>query len=841
MKQHDSTVSNADQQQKRLYPAFRTVFESFGLGVMEVTEDGTILSASPQIAEDLGYASNTLLNKRIFEINPHLSLISWKRLWQKLENNHSFELKTEHMTAREMLFPVKLQGVLLPEKKARRCLIGIKNLMHVDRYRNLLDLATKVSKVGGWEWDLVNDSVLLTQEVYALLGISPEELSLDNKAAFETFLEQRMLPQECESFKNRLQYAIENGTSVDFEFMLRLSDGQYKRMAINAVAERSELQAIKLYGTLQDISAFAEKNEDLYLTRFTLDHAQEMIFWETEDGRFLYSNEAVQRLLGYSPEEMKQMNIEELVYGYSEEHREQFWQELRQKRESELEIELRAKDGNPVPVYCSMSLIQFKEQYINCVFARDWRRKKARDERLRLSQFTMDHAVDMIFWVREDGSIAFVNQTAYEQFGHQRFEHWSEVLPELDIAAIWPELQRRKFWNQELTLQDEEGTAWPVEVYLNYLNFEGKDYACAFLRDISYRKQKAAELKAALEKVQELSQRLQQENTLLKEEIELHDNFQNIITQDQRYKQVLHQVEQVADTNATVLIVGETGTGKELLARSIRNLSQRKEAPMIKVNCAALPKDLIESELFGHEKGAFTGAHQQKKGRFELSDGGTIFLDEVGEMPLGLQTKLLRVLQEGEFERVGGTEPQTVDVRVIAATNRDLREMVQRGGFREDLYYRLNVFPIYNIPLRERREDIPLLMRFFVRKYAEKSGKKIDHIPQEAIDRLMKYEFPGNIRELENIVERAVILSPGNSLNILDSFNAEASRSLDGREDTFKPFEEMQRDYIIEALRRCNWRISGPKGAAKLLQLNPRTLASKMRRLGIRRKDFIDS
>jgi transcriptional regulator with GAF, ATPase, and Fis domain len=262
---------------------------------------------------------------------------------------------------------------------------------------------------------------------------------------------------------------------------------------------------------------------------------------------------------------------------------------------------------------------------------------------------------------------------------------------------------------------------------------------------------------------------------------------------------------------------------------------------MIKVNCAALPASLIESELFGHEKGAFTNAYQRKKGRFELADGGTIFLDEVGELPLELQSKFLGVLQEGEFERVGGTETFRTDVRVVAATNRNLVDLVNSGEFREDLYYRLNVFPIRNLPLRERREDIPLLVRHFVQKYAAKQGKEIDHISQPDLEELMRYEFPGNIRELENMMERAVIISEGKSLSLSDAYQKSSNGEADKNPaSTFKPFEEMQRDYIIEALRRCNWRISGPKGAAKLLQLNSRTLASKMRRLGINRKDFID-
>lgn len=355
--------------------------------------------------------------------------------------------------------------------------------------------------------------------------------------------------------------------------------------------------------------------------------------------------------------------------------------------------------------------------------------------------------------------------------------------------------------------------------------------------DIAGQEQRAKELEEAKQAVEELSKRLQEENLTLREELSQSYNFNNIITRSEKYKKVLSQVGQVADTDATVLITGETGTGKELLARAIYQLSNREQAPLIKVNCAALPRSLIESELFGHEKGAFTGAAQQRKGRFEVAHRGTIFLDEIGEMPLSLQPKLLRVLQDGEFERVGGNKTLKVDVRVIAATNRNLQEMVERGEFREDLYYRLNVFPIYNIPLRERPEDIPVLVRHFVKKYCQQSGKTIGKIAQADINLLLRYDFPGNVRELENLIERAVILTRGNKLNVKDSF-APAQRKNKLNNDSLLSFEDMQREHIIKALERTKWRVTGPRGAARLLGLKDRTLMSKMRRLSIRREDF---
>ncbi|NBC09960.1 MAG: PAS domain S-box protein [Bacteroidetes bacterium] len=820
---------------------YENIFGAFDLGSMLVQADGTIIAASADVAEDLGYEVKQLQNKRIFEINPHLSLIKWKRLWKKLQQEGRYELETEHMTVQEMLFPVKLRAVPLPINGEDICLLAVKNLLQANRYRKLLDLTTTVSQVGGWEWDLVNDELLFTDEMYHLLETSPDSNDLTDKATLAAFLETHLPEQQQKSFDRQLRGAVETGQEVAFEFVFRRGDGSYKRMAIKAFPEQSELQTIKLYGTLQDISVFDKKHEDLQLTQYTLDHAREMIFWETEDGRFLYANNAVYETLGYSPQDIQSIGVWDLVYDYSGEERTTAWADLRKKGKASMEIDLKSKDGERVTVFTSMSLIDYKGQEINCVFARDWRRKKARDKQLRLSQVTLDNAVDMIFWVTRQGDIAYVNERVYEQLGFTAYGHWSDFFPDTHLNELWSDLKSKGRVDWETTLKRSDGSAFPVEVQMGYVGFEGEEYGCAFMRDITVRREKSEELEQALAKVQELSEQLQRENTLLKAEIDLSANFNEIITQDKRYKRVLQQVEQVAHTDATVLLVGETGTGKELLARSIRKLSARADKPMIKVNCAALPKDLIESELFGHEKGAFTGAHERKKGRFEMADGGTLFLDEVGEMPLELQSKLLRVLQEGEFQRVGGTETLSVDVRVIAATNRNLMEMVDRGDFREDLYYRLNVFPIHNIPLRERREDIPLLVRFFVKKYAEKAGKAIEHISQSGLDQLMQYEFPGNIRELENIVERAVILSPGNSLNLEDSFNAEdRQKGGTNKVTTFKSFEDMQRDYIIEALRRCNWRISGPKGAARLLQLNSRTLASKMRRLGIRRKDFIE-
>lgn len=341
--------------------------------------------------------------------------------------------------------------------------------------------------------------------------------------------------------------------------------------------------------------------------------------------------------------------------------------------------------------------------------------------------------------------------------------------------------------------------------------------------------ERTAKLQQALAEIQDLQAQIQAENIYLREEIRLEHNFDDIIGQSPALRSVLVKVNQVASTNTTVLITGETGVGKELVARAIHQASPRQDRPLVKVNCAALPTHLIESELFGHEKGAFTGATGKQIGRFELADKGTIFLDEIGELPLELQSKLLRVLQDGQFERIGNPRTTTVDVRVIAATNRNLINEVQTGRFRQDLYYRLNVYPICVPPLRERPEDIPLLVQFVVQKFNKKLGKEVQTIPQQTMLALQQYAWPGNIRELENVLERAMIITPDRILRL------ELPDSPMETPETPQTLEEHEREYILHILQATHGRIHGPEGAAVILGINPWTLRSRMEKLGIKK------
>ena len=410
---------------------------------------------------------------------------------------------------------------------------------------------------------------------------------------------------------------------------------------------------------------------------------------------------------------------------------------------------------------------------------------------------------------------------------------------------IVPDLAEESRWPKVTQLMREDGvnsycfipltTAVRRLGAMGFLSLQKAAYGetdLEFLRQVAKQVAVAVENALAFQQIAELKDKLAKEKLYLEDEIRIEYNFDEIVGDSPALTRVLKQVEIVAPTDSTVLILGETGTGKELIARAIHNLSGRQERTFVKLNCAAIPSGLLESELFGHERGAFTGAIAQKIGRFELADKGTLFLDEVADIPLDLQSKLLRVLQEQEFERLGSTRTIKTNARLVAATNRNLAEMVAEKEFRNDLYYRLNVFPLTVPALRDRREDIPLLVRYFAQKLARKMNKKIDSIPAESMTILSRYHWPGNIRELENLMERAVILSQGAELyvplaelNMVTSVETQPIASL----------EAAERDHIMRALQAAKWIIGGPAGAAAKLGMKRTTLQSKMQKLSISR------
>jgi PAS domain S-box-containing protein len=378
----------------------------------------------------------------------------------------------------------------------------------------------------------------------------------------------------------------------------------------------------------------------------------------------------------------------------------------------------------------------------------------------------------------------------------------------------------------------KDGTSFPVEYTTKAVYKNGNIIgAVAVFRDVSQQLNSDLALREALKNVQQLTKQLQDENTYLQKELALTWPISGLVGESKALHTMLSQVELVAKTSSTVLVLGENGTGKELVARNIHAFSSRNKSALIKVNCAAFTPSLLESELFGHEKGAFTGATDRRKGRFEMADKGTLFLDEIGELSLEAQGKLLRVLQEQEFERVGGNKTIAIDIRVIAATNRDLLEMVEQGQFRMDLYYRLNVFPIVIPPLRDRPEDIPILCQVIINKLNDKLGKKIEAISNHSLRRLQQYNWPGNVRELQNILEREAILAKKSILDFrFNPAGSEANPLL-----KMNTLSTIEKEHIQRVLKSCQWRIGGTKGAAKILGVPDSTLRSKMQKLNITR------
>jgi PAS domain S-box-containing protein len=440
-----------------------------------------------------------------------------------------------------------------------------------------------------------------------------------------------------------------------------------------------------------------------------------------------------------------------------------------------------------------------------------------------------EKAKDAIFLENEDDDIVEVNQRASDLLGYSRAELLRMKVPDLQApevrgrlgAVIRDELKSHQGNPFEGSDLHRDGRRIPVEITNTMVEDAGTNLVLSIVRDLTERKR-------AEEADPQLQHRFQAEDACLSDQPPLDPVYAKVIGRSGALGRALAQVKQVAATDATVLLLGETGTGKELLANAIHDLSPRRDRPMVKVNCAALPATLVESELFGREKGAYTGALSKQVGRFELADGSTIFLDEVGELPLETQGKLLRVIQDGCFERLGSPRTIRVQVRMIAATSRDLARMVTDGYFRKDLYYRLNVFPIENPPLRERRGDIPLLVWSFVEELGRRMGRAVEAVSQQSLQALQNYPWPGNIRELRNAVERALITCQGPMLFIEPPALARSTA-------TGMTLEEVERAHILRVLEMTGWRVRGRDGAANILGLPPTTLDSRMAKLGIRR------
>lgn len=586
------------------------------------------------------------------------------------------------------------------------------------------------------------------------------------------------------------------------------------------------------------------------LSYFTISQSNEPLFWIDEEGTIRHVNPAAIKLSGFKYDEIVGTKIYDLHPGENEQIWQERWEKLKKEKRCVFEKKQPRADGTFIDIEVTQNYIEFDDHAYtvslvkNITEAYAIRNKLIESER-RLSTL-MANLPGMAYrckfdkkWTMEFISKGCEKLTGYlpHELLNNQIVTYQNLIYKEDRESVWDEVnksvERRKPFQIKYRIKTAEGKKkWVWEQGTAVRNKNDEIVALeGFITNITDIKKAEEELIEKEKIVRELKDKLQEETVYLQEEIKLTSNFETIITKSPKFRIILKDIEQVSSTDSTVLIQGETGTGKELIARAIHNNSNRSARTLIKVNCAALAPELIESELFGHEKGAFTGAYNKKSGRFELADKGTIFLDEIGELPVSLQVKLLRVLQEGEFERLGGTKTIKTNVRVIAATNRNLEKAVEKGDFREDLYYRLNVFPVFVPPLRERKEDIPLLVNYFVKKYAAKTGRQIKETSEKVLKSLMEYNWPGNVRELENIIERAVVLCTGPRL----VFGTWVPENKLTTSHEILTLEENERIHILKALETTRWRVSGEKGAARLLGMNRTTLESRMKKLGITR------
>lgn len=826
-----------DHREHTLLNAFYQLAEGSDVPVFWLDERGELLSCNEAFVSTLGYGPEDVSGLSIQDFNPEVSRLVWRRWWRELREAGTINRATEHINAEEQIFPVDVQLTFFDGTQPF-CAGQATSRSGEHLREQLMELLTRRVGTLGFDYDLTK------KEFHTVGDFSRFGLDSGSAGGLAPLLEPHCEPESYQEVLRLLEQVSDLHQGGELTIQLQLN-GKAEEFLLHIEPQLRFEELIGWYGVLshlgdQNEHSATEVGQSDPTTRFLLDQMPDLILWVRPDGIIKYHNKSATSILGYDPEELLGKPYWELREALSEADWESFWSDFRQTPRQAYRATYLHRDGKDIEVQVQARMVSAGGEEMLCCFVRDITEERRRLRRLSMYRYTVENATEMIFWINPDGTLRDCNEVALETMKLDR-----ETIQEVSLTQIAPKVSERGWdatWEKvkeagsmryESVMTSRDGRKIDVEVNPTYLRVEDEELLCVFVRDI--RRQLIQE-----REIQQLNKQLTEESAYLQEEISGKHDFNNIITRSKRYRKVLGQVAQVADTNATVLILGETGTGKELLARAIHSLSEREDRPLIKVNCAAIPENLFESELFGHERGAFTGAHQRKIGRFELADKGTIFLDEIGEMPLDLQAKMLRVLQEGEFERLGDPTTHHTDVRVIAATNRDLERMVEEGTFREDLYYRLNVFPIVNLPLRQRMDDVPVLVRHFINKYNEKVGRNVNSYTEAGMEKLMQYDFPGNIRELENMVERAIILSKGNKLNIEAVLPSEEKKAKQKRgADKFLSFEDMQRNHIIEALRRTGWRVSGEGGAAELLGMNHKTLSSRMRKLNIHRSDFM--
>ncbi|MEM9929771.1 MAG: sigma 54-interacting transcriptional regulator, partial [Bacteroidota bacterium] len=736
------------------HAAFNLITE----GALWVDQVGKVRYANQAAMALLGYTSHQLLQSSYLEINPNFSLLGWKKYFKQLDQEQGDYLDAQFVNASGQLFGVR--GRVRPDAATDKlCLVIFSSTEASRREADLLEAIEAHGRIAGWEYNLATGQVYLAPLLREWLGWSPERDYYPATEFVEKILVQ-LANVERQPAQALLERALAHATPFEINLSLTTEGNTIQTLHLQGQSAENELEVFKVYG-----SAVRQQDQgdtqitvagDEALFSFSLDHCLDDVFWiDPAEERFTYVNASGCERTGFRKQELIGQPLSKL-FGDTFASPDNELETARKRHYLEVKTQAKRKDGTTYPVQAALHYHQSTDgKELLVIVSRDISQETEDHEYRQLHITTLNTLQEWVIWLDASNRVVLTNTAARKKLGRRTTRELQglpieELMPDLEIPPLadirQEQLDGRTRPDVDYLYADTTGKARTLQVRFVQVAAESRLFLSVICRDITAEVNNKRRLQEAKRRVDELRKQLESENEALKEEIGTVQATGPIITISPKYQKILGQIGQVAGTDATVLVTGETGTGKELLAQSIHNFSNRATRRMVSVNCAALPENLIESELFGHERGAFTGAFSQKKGKFELASGGTIFLDEIGELPLDMQAKLLRALQEGEIQRIGSSEIIKVDVRVVAATNRDLERMIGEGTFREDLYYRLNVFPIHNLPLRERREDIPVLVKHFTKIYAEKMGRLVTKINPKDLERLEAYDFPGNVR-----------------------------------------------------------------------------------------------